>query len=115
MVVRVLGLSVIASRDAILSLYLRCMLTDREAEEIEKARRSGVGGPAVLAWIDRLLEDRRERVQQLRHVRQRLGQAFRYLDGLMTGRAPKPAAASSEPVRPCPRCGRDGSECVEIP
>jgi len=60
------------------------MLTDREAEEIERRRREGVsGGPIVLAWVDRLLADRKERVRQLQYLRQRLDQAFRYLDGLL--------------------------------
>jgi len=57
------------------------MLTDKEAEEIERKRREGVnGGPIVLAWVDRLLADRKERIRQLQYVRQRLNQAFRYLD-----------------------------------
>jgi hypothetical protein len=109
------------------------VLSDREVQEIEKARRGGVAGPALLAWIDRLLQDRRERVEQLRHVRQRLGQAFRYLDGLIASGAPGPQVPSGA-VRPCPKCGanyefarphassrgkiyvhRGGKECVEIP
>jgi hypothetical protein len=30
------------------------MLSDREAEEIERGRREKVGGPIVLKWIDQL-------------------------------------------------------------
>jgi hypothetical protein len=61
------------------------MLTDKEAEEIERKRSQGVSaGPIVLAWVDRLLADRKERVRQLQYMRQRLNQAFRYLDGLQT-------------------------------
>ena len=74
------------------------MLTDKEAEEIERKRKSGVSsGPVLLAWVDGLLADRKERVRQLQYLRQRLNQAFRYLDGLVrdvqTSR-PRPAAVS---------------------
>jgi hypothetical protein len=80
------------------------MLSDREADEIERGRKQGAGGPVVLKWLDQLLQDRRERVQQLEHLRKRLHQAFRYLDGLVgearQGQSPGPASLS------CPRCGR---------
>lgn len=59
------------------------MLSDREAEEIERGRRQRVVGPVVLSWVDRLLADRRERIRQLEHLRKRLSQAFRYLAGLV--------------------------------
>ena len=59
------------------------MLSDHEAEEIVRARRQGIGGPILLKWIDQLLADRRERIVQLEHLRKRLSQAFRYLDGLV--------------------------------
>jgi len=59
------------------------MLTEHETDEIERGRRSGVGGPLALKWIDQLLADRRERIHQLEQVRRRLQQAFRYLDGLI--------------------------------
>ena len=58
------------------------MLSDEEAAEIERQRRDRMVGPIVLTWVDRLLADRRERVRQLRYLRHRLRQAFRYLDGL---------------------------------
>jgi hypothetical protein len=66
------------------------LLSDHEAAEIERQRREGVMGPVVLTWVDRLLADRRERVLQLRHVQQRLRQAFRYLDGLFVQETPPP-------------------------
>jgi len=45
------------------------MLSDKEAEEIERKRKAGVsGGPIVLAWVDRLLTDRKERVRQLQYA-----------------------------------------------
>ncbi len=80
------------------------MLSDREAEEIERARKRGISGPLVGKWLDQLLDDRRERVRQLEHLRQRLHQAFRYLDGLVR------EATQARPVNlknlPCPRCGK---------
>jgi hypothetical protein len=67
---------------------------------------------SLLTWIDRLLADRRERVRQLRYLRQRLRQAFGYLDSLFDqprrtdeGRVP----AARNPVRAsvmCPLCGK---------
>ncbi len=83
------------------------MLTDREAEEIERGRRRGVGGPVVLKWIDQLLADRRDRIRQLEHLRRRLDQAFRYLDGLVRNiQRPQPEK-SAQPGRPvCPKCGK---------
>jgi len=83
------------------------MLTDREAEEIERGRRKGVGGPLVLKWIDELLADRRERLRQLDHLRRRLNQAFHYLDGLVRDvqrHQPQMSAQPGEPI--CPKCGR---------
>lgn len=62
------------------------MLSDPEAEEIARGRAQGVGGPLVLKWIDQLLADRKERVAQSRYLRQRLHQAFQYLDGLLEGK-----------------------------
>jgi hypothetical protein len=86
------------------------MLTDKEAEEIERRRSEGVsGGPIVLAWVDRLLADRKERVRQLQYLRQRLNQAFRYLDGLVrdvqTSR-PRPGAVIRAKPLYCPSCGQ---------
>jgi hypothetical protein len=85
------------------------MLSDREAEEIERARRDRVGGPIVLKWIDQLLADRRERIEQLDHLRKRLNQAFRYLDGLVRDvqhpQAP-PEAPSMAAQPACPSCGK---------
>jgi hypothetical protein len=78
------------------------MLSDREAEEIERGRKQRVGGPVVLKWLDQLLQGRRERVQQLEHLRKRLRQAFRYLDGLI-GEA---RHGRSVPSLPCPKCGK---------
>lgn len=81
------------------------MLSDREAEEIERGRQHKVGGPIVLKWVDQLLADRRERIRQLAHLRQRMRQAFRYLDGLVGNDSPPPKArAETKPV--CPMCGK---------
>ena len=75
------------------------MLSDPEAEEIARGRAEGVGGPLVLKWIDQLLTDRKERVAQTRYLRQRLRQAFRYLDGLLEGKKVSVAMV-------CPKCGK---------
>ena len=64
------------------------MLSDREIREIEARRREGTHGPVVLTWVEKLLADRRERLQQLAHVRARLEQAYRYLDKLLGALAP---------------------------
>jgi len=61
-----------------------------------------VGGPLVLKSIDQLLRDRKERIQQLEHLRRRLGQAFRYLDGLVRN-VQRPRAAGEQRLV-CPKC-----------
>jgi hypothetical protein len=72
------------------------MLSDPEADEIARGRAQGVGGPLVMKWVDQLLADRKERVAQARYLRQRLKQAYEYLDGLLEGkRLPKAV---------CPKC-----------
>jgi hypothetical protein len=68
------------------------MLSDREIREMEEGRRSGLNGPVLQTWLDKLLADRRERLQQLAHVRQRLQQAYVYLDKLLRGLATTPEA-----------------------
>lgn len=89
------------------------MISDKEAAAIERQRREGVvGGPLVLTWVDRLLADRKERVEQIRYLQRRLRQAFKYLDGLVTNggelRALYSAPAAGEGGRSspvvCPVC-----------
>jgi hypothetical protein len=84
------------------------VLTDREAEEIERRRKGGVsGGPIVLSWVDQLLADRKERVRQLQYLRQRLNQAFRYLDGLVRDvQTSRPGPVSKAKALCCPSCGK---------
>ncbi len=77
------------------------MLSDREAEEIERGRREKTGGPVVLRWVERLLEDRRERIQQVEYLQRRLNQAFRYLERLVRDARHPPG----KPL-PCPKCGK---------
>lgn len=60
------------------------MLSEHDVREIEDGRRKGLGGPLVLTWVDRLLADRKERVEQLAYARKRLEQAYRYIDKLLT-------------------------------
>jgi hypothetical protein len=78
------------------------MLSDHEAEEIVRGRRGGIGGPILLKWIDQLLADRLERIRQLEHLRQRMSQAFRYLDGLI--RDVQHPRAPLKPAPNCPHC-----------
>jgi hypothetical protein len=59
------------------------MLSEREIREMEDARRRGIQGPVLQTWIEKLMADRRERLQQLAHARRRLEQAYRYLDKLL--------------------------------
>jgi hypothetical protein len=83
------------------------LLSDKDAAEIERQRREGVtGGPLVLTWVDRLLADRRERVRQLEYLRQRLRQAFRYLDALFGPASEVQRAAGNARRAPvvCPLC-----------
>lgn len=86
------------------------MLTDREAEEIERRRREGVsGGPIVLAWVDPAPGRRKERVRQLQYLWQRLNQAFRYLDGLLRDvQISRQRSAPPSRAKPlyCPSCGQ---------
>ena len=74
------------------------MLSDQDADEIARGRAKGVGGPLIGKWVDQLLADRKERVAQLRYLRQRLKQAFAYLDGLLEGK--------KLPAVHCPSCGK---------
>jgi hypothetical protein len=90
------------------------LLSDKQAAEIERQRRDGVvGGPLVATWVDRLLADRKARVEQIRYLQRRLRQAFKYLDGLITheGELRKPYSAPPAPEEPsaarpviCPVC-----------
>jgi hypothetical protein len=74
------------------------MLSDREIREIEEGRWRGLTGPVLHTWLGKLLTDRRERLQQLAHVRQRLQQAYVYLDKLLRGleTAPEPDELTRE-------------------
>jgi hypothetical protein len=77
------------------------MLSDREVREIEEGRRRGTAGPVVMTWVERLLADRRERLQQLAHARMRLEQAYRYIDKLLD-----PGAEAARDPRSDPRPDR---------
>jgi len=86
------------------------MLSDEEARRIRDLATSADRG-TLLRWVGELLEDRRERsallqglARQLAHLRRRLRQASKYLDGLLqraegTTREPWPGKL------PCPHCG----------
>jgi len=75
------------------------MLSEREVHEIEEARRRGIQGPAMQAWVEKLLADRRERLEQLGHARQRLNQAYLYLDRLLQALEPVADAAPGRDIR----------------
>jgi hypothetical protein len=65
------------------------MLSDEEAQAIEESCRSGgVQTSMLMRWVNALLVDRRERVQQSRYIRQRLQQAFQYLAKLFEEKRP---------------------------
>jgi len=74
------------------------MLSDPEADEIAREVQRGTKGRVVLTWVEQLLADRKERVAQTHFLRQRLKQAFVYLDGLLEGKKVKPMS--------CPKCRR---------
>jgi hypothetical protein len=100
------------------------VLSDKEAAAIERQRREGtVGGPLVLSWVDRLLADRKARVEQLRYLQRRLRQAFKYLDGLIaTGgelrppySAPPENGGDTERARlDCPICRKPYLRAVAL-
>ena len=67
------------------------MLTDEQAQAIERQCRSGAFDRAqATRWIVDLLDDRRERVAWLTYVGQRLADAFMYFEGLCDGRMQRP-------------------------
>jgi hypothetical protein len=79
------------------------MLSNGEAEEIERGRKQGISaGPILTKWVDALLADRRERVKQIEHLRRRLNQAMRYLDGLFADL--QRGRHLQLPRPPCPMC-----------
>lgn len=55
------------------------MLSDEEARAIEQSLRANGHGPLLVRWIEELLADRRERVEQVAYIRQRIEQALTYL------------------------------------
>jgi hypothetical protein len=67
------------------------MLSEDEVRRMEEGRRQGLAGPVLMTWVDRLLEERRELLAQLQHIRQRLRQAAGYLDGLFKRPAERPS------------------------
>ena len=72
------------------------MLTEEQAQEIERGRREGLSGPVLQRWVDDLLQDRRERIEQVSYIRQRARQAFENLDRLFGGGATAAATARRE-------------------
>lgn len=57
-------------------------MSDEEARAIEQSLRANGHGPLLVRWVEELLADRRERVQQVAYIRQRVEQALTYLAGL---------------------------------
>ena len=60
------------------------MLTDDQANGMEQALREerDIHAPLLRRWLSEVLADRKDRIAQVRYLRQRLEQAFRYLTGL---------------------------------
>lgn len=58
------------------------MLSDEEARAIQESLRSNTHGPLLARWVEDLLADRRERVEQTAYIRQRIEQALQYLASL---------------------------------
>jgi hypothetical protein len=77
------------------------MLTDDQAKGIEEALRDDrdIHAPLLRRWLAEMIADRSERVAQLRHVRQRLEQAFLYLSGLCEPRKPEGERQAKERAR----------------
>jgi len=48
------------------------MLRDDETDEIERGLQHGWRGPVLLTWLERLLQDRRERRERERRIRELL-------------------------------------------
>jgi hypothetical protein len=86
------------------------MLSDEEARRICDLATCADRG-TLLRWVGELLEDRRERsallqglARQLAHLRRRLRQASKYLDGLLQ-RAEEILGEPWAGKLPCPHCG----------
>ena len=84
------------------------MLSEDEVRRIAELR---VTDPVAKQWLARLLDERRRLVatiqglaRQVHYLRQRIGQAAEYLDGL-AGKAEETARAPWPTQQPCPRCG----------
>jgi hypothetical protein len=75
------------------------VLTDDEAKAIEQGRKQGLSGPVVGTWVDRLLADRRERIERQNYIKTRLRQAFEYLETLLTS-APEPRPTAARERQP---------------
>jgi hypothetical protein len=72
---------------------------------------TGAGRDVLERWVRELLADRRARTslllgqsRRVHYARRRLGQAARYLDGLML-KAEQEARAAWPQQAPCPKCG----------
>lgn len=78
------------------------MLSDYEAAEIERRFREGEKGPIAITWVQKLLEDRRERIARQEYVRGRIKAAFEYLDKLQQSTVAQMPANG----RICPKCSR---------
>ena len=66
------------------------MLSEREVRETEEGQRQGLIGPIVRTQLAALLADRREPLNAVAHLRQRLRQAYEYRDGLLAALEPAP-------------------------
>jgi hypothetical protein len=65
------------------------VLTEAEVERIRQGLREGIVGPVVLTWVERLLEDRDERIERDRAV------AVQLLAGVTSRSPPPPGTPAS--------------------
>jgi len=91
--------------------FAMALLDDGEAERIRDGTATTSHAPTLVAWIRALLDDRKSRnalllrlTRELQHVRGRLRQAARYLDGLV-GNVQRAAGEPWPGQLPCPVCG----------
>jgi hypothetical protein len=77
------------------------MLSDDQAAGIESALREDreIQAPLLRRWLGEMIADRKDRVAQMRHVRQRLEQAFRYLSGLCEAKSAEGPRQAKERAR----------------
>jgi hypothetical protein len=72
------------------------LLTEAEVERIRQGLRDGIVGPIMLAWVERLLKDRDERIERDRAI------AVQLLAGVTSRSPPRSGttAGRAQPLSP---------------